>query len=158
MLYSQFFVEEDRYVISARSIIEIIPCVSLKSVPALPDYAVGIMNYHGVQLPVIDICQLLIGRPCDKKLSTRIIIVDYAEHPGISKRLGYLVEKATEVISIDEGLFKPLAMNNLESPIDGMIAINEGLLITKISIEDVFNKVDERLFQKVEAGAHEVEK
>jgi len=150
VLYAQFFVDEDRYVISAKDVVEIIPVVALKKVPMLPDYAAGLMNYHGCQVPVIDFCHLLLNRACRKKLSTRIILVTRSENTGESMTLGFMVEKATETLIIDESLYSPPVMRNPDAPTNGAIVEYQGVLITRISIEDVFDKLDKRFFRKDE--------
>lgn len=155
MLYSQFFMNEDRYVISASDLVEIIPCINLKKVPMLPEYAAGLMNYHGQQMPVIDLCQLLLGRRCKKKLSTRIIVVSKSSGPSKISRVGLMVEKATEVIVIEEEKFKPPVMSNPDMPTNGLIAEYEGFLVTQVSIEDIFEKLDERLFDEPEVVSTE---
>ncbi len=155
MLYAQFFVDEDRYVISAKDIVEIVPVVPLKKVPMLPDYAAGLMNYHGRQIPVIDLCHLLLSRACRKKLSTRIILVTKERNTGNSMILGFMVEKATEMIIFDESLYNPPAMRNPDAPTNGPIVEFQGVLVTKISIEDVFDKLDKRFFQKSETFSSE---
>jgi len=150
MLCAQFFVNKDRYVVSAKDIVEIVPVVPLKKVPMLPDYAAGLMNYHGCQVPVIDLCHLLLSRACQKKLSTRIILMSRSGSSGKSMMLGCMVEKATEMITINEGLYNPPAMRNPDAPTNGPIIEYHGELVTKISIEDVFDKLDKVFFQKSE--------
>jgi len=149
MLYSQFFVGDDRYVISAKDIVEIVPFVTLKSTPKLPDYSAGLMNYRGDSVLVIDVCHLLIKRPCRKRLSTRIIIVNKESDNSGPMMLGFLVEKATEMISIDEGLFKPQLLKNPDTPTNGPVAVCQEYLVEKISIEDVYNKLDKRFFNGI---------
>jgi len=155
VLYAQFFVDEDRYVIAARDIVEIVPAVSLKTVPMLPDYAAGLMNYHGSQVPVIDICHLFLNRACREKLSTRVILVNRTENTGASMMLGFMVEKATEMLIVDEHLYKPPAMRNPDAPTNGPVAEYQGMLVTKISINDVFDKLDKTFFQQAEIIASE---
>jgi len=148
VLYSQFFVNEDSYVISAKEIVEIIPYVSLKLAPMFPDYISGLMNYHGSSIPIIDICQLLIGRFCEKKLSTRIIIVKKNTSIGDPVMFGFMVEKATEMVVIDASKFKPQAMKNLESPTNGPVAVHQEYLVERISIGSVFERLDKKLFSE----------
>jgi len=154
VLYAQFFIDEDRYVISAADIVEIVPIVPLKKVPMLPDYAVGLMNYHGNQVPVIELCQLFLNRPCRKKLSTRIILVTRGGNTEKPMTFGFMVEKATEMLTIDEHLYKPPVMKNPDAPTNGPIAEYQGELVTKILIEDVFDKLDKQFFQKTEMLSH----
>lgn len=155
MLYSQFFVDDDKYVIPAREIIEIVPFVPLKSAPGLPDYLAGLMNYHGDSVPVIDLCRLFIKRPCRKKLSTRIIMLSRKNADDRQMMLGFLVEKSTEMISINEDSFKPQQMKNPDTPTNGPVAVYEEFLVEKVSIEDVFNKLDKRLFAGAESAVGE---
>jgi len=146
VLYSQFFVDEDRYVISASEIVEIIPCVALKKLPMLPDYAAGLLNYHGEQMPIVDLCSLLLSRPCKRELGTRIIVVNKSHHNLGLMKIGFMVEKATDVIAIDADSFLPPAMRNPDAPIDGNVAEYKGILITEILIDDMVDKMDDRFF------------
>ncbi len=156
MLCAQFFIDEDRYAISVKDIVEIVPVVILKTIPMLPSYAAGLMNYHGNQVPVIDLCHLLLNRPCQKKLSTRIILVARTGQLEASMMLGFMVEKATEIITIDEGLCRPPAMKNPDSPMNGTVVVYQEVLVTKISIEDVFDKLDKRIFHKIDVSVNEI--
>lgn len=146
---------EDRYVISASEIVEIIPCVTLKKVPMLPDYAAGILNYHGQQMPVVDLCELLLTRPCKKRLSTRIIVVNKSTVTMKMMKVGFMVERATEVIVIDDKNFKIPAMKNPDVPTNGKIAEHEGFLVTQISVDDVFEKLDDKFFNDQEFSSIE---
>lgn len=146
VLYSQFFIERDRYVISARNIVEIVPRVDLKSAPLLPDYVAGLINYHGDAVPVIDLCRLFLNRPCRKKLSTRIMIVGQKECLNDRILLGFMVEKATEMIRLENEEFKRSSMSNPDALVDGPVVEYKGALITKISVIDVFERLDKRFF------------
>jgi chemotaxis-related protein WspB len=146
MLYSQFFIEKDKYVIAARNIVEIVPCISLKLTPLLPDYVAGLLNYHGDAVPVIDLCRMFLGRPCRKKLSTRIIIVEKKVDSGARVRFGFVVEKATEMLMLDDAEFRRSVMSNPDALVDGPVVEHKGALLTKISVDDVFERLDERFF------------
>lgn len=153
MLYSQFFVDEDRYVIPAQNIVEIIPFIKLKKQPMLPDYARGLLNYHDDAVPVIDLCHLLVQRPCRKKLSTRIILVDGRDNMGHLLRLGFMVEKATEMLAIDEAKFTTASMSNPDSLINGLVTVYQENLLTLVSMEGVYSKLDKRFFSDREMVA-----
>lgn len=146
MLYSQFHIGKERYVIAISKIAVIVPYVNLRSVPALPDYAAGTLNYHGASVPIIDLCQLLIARPCARRLSTRIIVSTIKSSNGEDITIGLLVESATETFSADESEFMPPGLHNPEMPFIGPVASdNEGLL-TRIDPQDIFKRIDENLF------------
>ena len=98
-------------------------------------------------------CYLLLKRPCKKKLSTRIILVKANGPVDCSSLVGFMVEKATEMVSIDENLFKTSAMKNPDIPIEGSVAIHDGFVHTKIIAEDIFEKLDKKFFQNITFSA-----
>jgi len=157
MLYSKFFIGDDRYVIAINQITAITPYVYLKSIPSLPGYAAGLLNYRGLSIPVIDLCQLLIARSCVRMLSTRIIITTIKSNKGNGDiTVGFLVENATETLSVDDDEFIEPGMSNPELPFIGLVVNDEEGVVTKISPQDIFGKLDEKLFfsENLSAKSH----
>lgn len=146
MLFSQFILDGNKFVISAEKITEIIPLVSLKADPMQPEYVSGLLNYHTDILPVIDLCFLLGGHSCERKLSTRIIIVENGEKLEYPQLLGLIVEKATEMVVLDNGKFRPSPLINPDAIADGPVIEHQGEVITKITIEEIFSRVDKKIF------------
>lgn len=147
MLYSKFLIGDDRYLIAINQITVIIPYVNLKLVPSMPDYAAGLLNYHGLSIPVIDLCQLLDARPCKKILSTRIIVVNIQSRKGRGKvEVGLLVENATETFSANDDGFVEPGMKNPEMPFVGDVINDDEGMVTRIFPQDIFSKIDEDLF------------
>src|ERR1043166_1171965 len=98
MLLLLLKIGQDRYALPANRMIEVVPLVSLKKIPqALPGVA-GIFNYHGQPVPVIDLSDLTIGMPCQPRVSTRIILVNYPDAAGQKQILGLMAEQASETI------------------------------------------------------------
>ncbi|MBM0745596.1 chemotaxis protein CheW (plasmid) [Phormidium sp. CLA17] len=77
MLMLLFCLENERYALESKQIVEIVPLVEIKKLPHAPDYISGVFNYRGQIVPILDLCQLIQGRPCHTHLSTRIILVNY---------------------------------------------------------------------------------
>ena len=77
-------------------ITEIIPWVDLESLDNVPPYVAGSMSYHGWPVPVVDMSRLLLGRPAERLLSTRIIIVK----PLDEALVGVIAEKAVSMAEI----------------------------------------------------------
>ncbi len=75
MLFVKFYLDEYRYVLSTRDVVEIVPGIRLTPVPKVPAYISGLCNYRGKSVPVIDLCELFLDRASSKKLSTRIIFI-----------------------------------------------------------------------------------
>lgn len=89
------------YAVPSRWIVEVVPLVSLRTVPQAPAYLAGVCNYRGRIAPVIDLGQLLLGQPCHRRLSTRIVFVEDPACQG--PVLGLIAEGVTETLELDEG-------------------------------------------------------
>lgn len=146
MLYSQFCIGDDYYVIAINQITAIVPFVNLKKIPSLPDYAVGLLGFHGNSVPVIDLCRLFKDRPCDRKLSSRIILVKIMIGQECERTIGLLVERATETYSADDSEFINPGMYNPDLPFVGPIINDDIGVITKILPQRIFERIDEKLF------------
>lgn len=58
----------------------------------------GIFNYHGKSVPLIDLAELALGKPCASRMSTRIIVAHCACAPGEELLIGLKAEHVTETI------------------------------------------------------------
>ena len=76
MLFLLFQLGNDRYVLEASRVVEVVPLLELKQLPRAPKGVAGIFKYRGRPVPAVDLCALTLGRPASERLSTRIIIVN----------------------------------------------------------------------------------
>ncbi|MDQ1277756.1 MAG: chemotaxis-related protein WspB [Thermodesulfobacteriota bacterium] len=125
MLVLQFRVGGDYYGLEGRTIIEVAPLVTLRSIPHAAAYVAGLFNYRGRLVPVIDLSALLIAVPSRPLMSTRIVLVNYELAPGIPKILGLIAEGATEVISCDHKRMQSPGMAIEGAPYLGKIWVDE---------------------------------
>ena len=110
------------YTIKCERVREIAPMVNLKAVPHAPEYFAGYFNYRGSVVPVIDLCWLIEGRPCLKRLSTRIILVDYLRKNSTPYILGLIAERVTEtVMKPDDSFMKPGLTSDKASFLGGIV-------------------------------------
>ncbi len=79
-----------------------ISLVELKKLAQSPQYVAGLLNYRGEIIPVIDLCQLLVGNTYRSQLSTRIIIVSYRSDEQNTYLLGLIAERVTEILNVQE--------------------------------------------------------
>lgn len=103
MLFLIFSIGPKNYTLSSRDIIEIIPNLICKD-NAPPNellYYAGLVNYHGTQLPIVDLCLLLNETACPKLLSSRIILIQPPQNCNYHGPIGLLAEKITETTKID---------------------------------------------------------
>ncbi|MCW9047543.1 MAG: chemotaxis protein CheW [Gammaproteobacteria bacterium] len=99
MLILGLNVGKEQYGVEATRVIEIVPLIELKKVPLAEQSIKGIFNYRGTPTPVIDLCHLFESRFCNNNLSTRIIIIEYKALSGISRPIGLIAEKVTDVMN-----------------------------------------------------------
>jgi chemotaxis-related protein WspB len=90
----------DRYALDARLVREVVPAVALRPVPHAPPEVAGLATWRGQVTPVIDLVRLLRGEPCPPRMSSRMVIVDYAAGHE-ARPLGLLAEQITDVERVD---------------------------------------------------------
>jgi chemotaxis-related protein WspB len=145
MLFLQFYINEFRYVLPTKNVVEIVPGIKLTDLPKMPPYVAGLMNYRGNSVPVIDLCFLFLDRKCENKLSTRMILMKINGAGGRERIIGFFVEKATETIKVDETLFKDSGIRHSEAPCLGPVMTDAGGLITLITPQNIFSQIDESI-------------
>ncbi|GAB4343284.1 MAG: chemotaxis protein CheW [Desulfobulbaceae bacterium] len=101
MLLLLFETGDGRYALDSRDVVEVVPLVKVKKIPAAPAFVQGMMNYHGLPVPVFDFCAIEGGEPSRKAYSTRIILVRYPLD-GEEKLVGVIAEHVTDVIRCSE--------------------------------------------------------
>jgi chemotaxis-related protein WspB len=139
MLYLQFCIEEDRYIISASRILSIIPLVTIHKMIGVPDYMAGFINHKGQTIPIVDLRKLLAGTKSKTRLSTRIVLVDFLQEGKQHKTLGLIAEKATEVVKLSEEDFSPKAIHSDSASYLDSIANDSDGMLQKINIDELIN-------------------
>jgi len=97
MLFLVFQVGADRHAIEAARVIEVLAMVELRKIAGAPVGTAGEFVYRCEPVPVLDLCQLALGRPSNLRLSTRIILRRHEPQQGVMKPLGLVAEHATEL-------------------------------------------------------------
>ena len=162
MLMLLFYLDNERYALKSKQVIEVAPLVELKKQPHAPNYISGVFNYRGQIVPVIDLCQLIQGRPCHAHLSTRIILVNYlSNHPSNEKAvrsadgrelsrsevvthypsvLGLMAERVVETLNRAESDLIDARMGIETAPYLGQMVLDEQGMIQCIRIEDLLTE------------------
>lgn len=109
-----FHLGEGRYALPLRDLVEILPLLPAREVPHAPDYIGGIINYRGQAVPVLDLCQLALGRPCQARISTRLIVLRLPGHAGCL--LALMVERAVSDVNLDPNTFEPSPLRIAATP------------------------------------------
>jgi len=69
--------------------------------PQAPAGMAGVLCYRGTPLPIIDLSSVILNRPAEQKLSTRIVVVTCAG----GRRLGLIAERANGTLKRERGDF-----------------------------------------------------
>jgi len=125
MLFVLFQLGQERYALDASHVVEVVPLLALKELPQAPKGVAGIFNYRGRPVPAIDLSQLTLGRKAAERLSTRIIIVNYAGPAGASHLLGLVTERATEMLRRDAKDFVESGIRVAATPYLGPVLMDD---------------------------------
>jgi chemotaxis-related protein WspB len=129
MLFLLFQIGGERYALDASHVVEVLPLLNLKTIRDAGHGVVGVFIYHGQPIPAIDLSQLLLGKPADEKLSTRIILINHADKNGNSFLVGLIAEHATEMIRRDRADFHETGMKLREAAFLGPVLTDESGII-----------------------------
>ncbi|MDM8550473.1 chemotaxis protein CheW [Desulfobacterales bacterium HSG2] len=135
MLILLFYIGNVMYTIKCDNVREIAPMVMLKEIPHTPDFFAGFFNYRGTIVPVIDLCQLIQGCPCQMRLSTRIILVDYMGKDNMPHILGLMAERVTETIRKPKDAFVLPGIRSEQAPYLGGIVMEQKKMIQYIDLD-----------------------
>lgn len=150
MLLVKFKIGNDYYAINTDDVIEIIPALTFRTIPGTPDFFVGIFDYRGQILPVIDMCQLTINRPAASCLSTRVILLTFPLKNRTAV-LGLMAEDVTNVIDLEESCFQETGIASELAPYLGPICEHEGHFIQLIQIEKLLShEIQKKVFSLFE--------
>jgi chemotaxis-related protein WspB len=147
MLFLVFQLGNDCYALETAQVVEVIALIECKEIPQAPAGVRGVFNYHGAPVPLLDLAQLSLGKPARARMSTRIIVVNYAANRGRSHLLGLLAERTTETIRREDTDFVDSGVTPQGTPYLGPVTKHARGLIQRIEINQLLApEVQERLF------------
>jgi len=150
MLFIVFQLGEDRYALDARELVEIVPLTQVKRLPLAPPGIAGMVDYHGVALPAIDLSQLALGRPAAERISTRILVVEMTN----GRRLALIAERANEMLQREPGDFAATEVAVDAAPYLGPVTRDARGLIQWIAPQKLLSTaVHDALFSQVPEAA-----
>ena len=141
MLMLVFYVDKNLYAIESSRVVEVIPRVSYREVHHAPEYVMGVFNYRGSIVPVLDLCRLIQGTPSKGYLSTRVMMVNYPQPDGTLRCIGLMAERVIETLDKAETEFKEAGIQANEAPYLGGIITDKKGMIQRIRLEQLFSDV-----------------
>lgn len=121
-LYMVFMINDKKYALSSKYIIEIIEVMPITKVPFLPEYMKGIINLRSTIIPVMDARMRFGIEPIDYTERTCIIIIEN----NINK-MGLIVDSVNEFIRIKDNQIMKLTSDKddiKETFINGISQVN----------------------------------
>ena len=94
-LYMVFIINNQKYALSSKYIIEIIEMLPITKVPFIPKYMKGIINLRSTIIPVMDARIRFDIEPIEYNERTCIIIIE-----NNNEKIGLIVDAVNEVINI----------------------------------------------------------
>ncbi|AQH00636.1 chemotaxis protein CheW [Burkholderia sp. KK1] len=139
MLFVQFTLGSDRYLLDSAQIERMLPLAPLKTLPGAPAWVAGVLDYEGASVPVIDLAALALARASHERLSTRLALVTYPrrdEHGATTPhRLGLLLEQATRTVTFDAASFIDAGIDTPHARYLGPLTRDEAGLLQWVRIE-----------------------
>ncbi|WP_331692215.1 chemotaxis protein CheW [Pandoraea sputorum] len=137
MLFLRFAIATDHYVIEAGHVAEVLPWLALKRLPAAPAWVAGAFSYRGESVPVIDLTRLATGRDAPARRSTRLVLVHYPAPGPNARRLGVLVERATDTLRADPAAFQTSGVDLPEGRYLGPVLDTDDGLVQWVRVDQL---------------------
>ncbi len=131
MLVLIFQASNQSYALEVSCVEEVIPYVSLRPLPGAPDGVIGLLNYRGTVIPVVDLSNWMGGSPARNRLSTRMAILRVVADEGYF-HFALLVEGATETKPINSAAIHPLQVAEGKIPCLGGVFVTQSEMVQLI--------------------------
>ena len=103
MLHLITLLEGQAYAVEVARMVEVLPLVRLQRGPG-PEH-LALFRHRGRLTQAIDLSRLLLGRPFEPRLSTRILV---CQRDGVGEAVGLVAENVTETLRIPEEAFETM--------------------------------------------------
>jgi len=103
VLYILTLLDDQAYAIPATHVAEVLPLVRLPRSRSAD--GVATFRYRGRLAAAVDLSWMLLGRPCEARVSTRVLVM---RRQGEGEFMGLVTENVTETLRIDDSAFQPV--------------------------------------------------
>lgn len=135
MLFLQFEVAGQPYALDTATVVEVLPLVEWRALPGVPASVLGVFNYHGTLVPLVDLAQLAFASATAMPPETRIGVVKYPASNGEPRLLGILLVNAT-LLRRDESEFVGAPIRS-DAPYAGDVAAGPDGMIQRIALDEL---------------------
>ncbi|WP_338479859.1 chemotaxis protein CheW [Pseudomonas trivialis] len=140
-LFLLFHIGSERFALKATEVAEVLPRLPLKPIAHAPAWVSGIFAHRGALVPVIDLSALTFGTAAQARTSTRLVLVNYQPQSWAApRRLGLILEQATDTLRCDPAEFKPYGLDNREAPYLGPVREDAAGLTQWIGVNELLTE------------------
>ena len=130
-----FSVGAEHYAIESRRVVEVLPLVTARPIPRMPDSIRGIFTHRGRLVPLVDLGRLFAHGPLRETLGTRVIVVEFSPAGGPAIRLGVMAENVLSLCSSVDAEATLPAMQPANAAALGRLLRIDGSTLQMIDVE-----------------------
>ncbi len=140
-----FFINEQRYGLTASTVVRVIQVVDITLVPNLPAMVLGVINLQGRIIPVFNLRKRLGLSERSPVLSDKLIVVNASEY-----LMAFLVDQITDLIDYDETHLEPMegVFSSLELSIS-VVKLPDGIILLIQEPEQFLESQDVSVLKRV---------
>lgn len=150
--FLSFIVCGELYAVNVTKVLEVLEKQNITRVPNAPDYIKGIINFRGDVVPVFE-SRKKFNLPNRSDEESFVIIVLDLSHEADVFRIGAIVDRVKDVISIDDQDIKPVPPMSKEFNtefLDGIVKLGENFIML-LDVEKVFTGEELAAFKETNA-------
>ncbi len=132
MLLLIFTSGDERYGLDISRVVEVAPLAALRPVPHAPEGMLGLLNYRGAIVPVVDLSLVLNGTASPARLSTRIVLVNVGGDAAAPRLLGFAAEGVTETVACRAEDLREPGVAVARAPYLGRIMLDQHAMIQQL--------------------------
>lgn len=151
-VFLSFKLGKETFAVSVKKVLEVLQKQHITTVPDVPSYIKGVINFRGDILPISD-ARLKLNIATDSVEEKNVIIVLDLDNNNQKVRIGAVADEVDDVISIEEGDIKPVPEMGLKYNPDfllGMIKNGNGFIMV-LNVDKVFTSDEVGLFNQLSA-------
>ena len=145
MLMLILSVGKERYAMECKYVLQVLQNADLMPVTQFSQEVLGLLNYHGVPVPIIDLTYLLSSSYSKDFLASRIIL---CKNPSDSSLVGFVAEEVTQAMNFEESNFAASNQSLQKFPFLGGMMTREDGIITLIYTDQLVNFVEKNLINQ----------
>jgi len=137
--YLSFIVCDELFAVNVTNVLEVLQKQRITHVPNAPEYIKGIINFRGEVVPVFESRNKFNLPPRTEDASYVVIVFDLSKGSDIF-RIGTVVDRVKDVITIDDNEIKPVPTMSKDFNTDFLLGIfkMQADFIMLLNVEKVF--------------------